>query len=432
MKLSIIGTGHVGLVTGACFAEKGHHVLCVDSDRTKIDTIKKRKMPIYEPGLDELVLRHIDNGRLTFGYSVKEAVDYGNVIFVCVGTPASAEGHADMYYIELVARETGEALKEYRLIVDKSTVPVKTGGKVSATIARYAKKGIEFDVASNPEFLREGSAIDDTLNPDRIVIGVDSKRSEKLLREVYAGFPAPMIVTDIKSAELIKHAANSFLSMKISYANTLALICELAGADVRAVVNGMGMDKRIGRSFLNAGIGYGGYCFPKDVEAFAAISKELGYDFKLLEEVQAVNAGMTGYLVKKIEKTLWVLKGKRIGALGLSFKPDTDDIRSSPAIAVIRQLVEKGAIVNVYDPKSMEKAKKVLTGVQYCADIYEAAKDADCLAILTEWGEFKNMDLERLRKTLRHPIIVDGRNIFDPEEMARKEFTYLCVGKLTE
>lgn len=431
MQVAIIGTGYVGLVTGVCFAEKGNKVICVDNDAEKIKSLKSKKMPIYEPGLEEIIARNIKEGRLSFSTSVKEAVDFAKIIFVSVGTPPTPEGYADLSYVEAVCREIGTHLKEYHLIVEKSTVPVKTGDKVKAAIARYAKTGIEFDVASNPEFLREGSAINDTLNPDRVVIGVENERSEKLLRELYANFNAPIVKTDIKSAELIKHASNSFLSMKISYINAVSAICELVGADVTEVAKGMGMDKRISPQFLSAGIGYGGFCFPKDLEAFVAISKELGYDFGILKEVQKVNHEARERFIKKIEQELWVLKGKTIAVLGLSFKPNTDDIRESSAIAMIKTLLYKGAIVRTYDPKAIEKAKVVLThdNLTYCKDLYDAAKGANCLILATEWDEFKNMDLDKIKKHLAHPIIFDGRNVFNPEDMKKRGFTYKSVGR---
>lgn len=395
----------------------------------KINMLKKKKMPIYEPDLEELVIKNMDEGRLSFSTSIKDAVDFGTAIFISVGTPPTSEGYADLSYVENVSREIGQNLKEYRLIVEKSTVPVKTGEKVKATISRYIKRGMEFDVASNPEFLREGSAIEDTMNPDRIIIGVENKRVEKLLREIYSAFDAPILVTDISSAELIKHASNSFLAMKISFINAVATVCELAGADTIEVAKGIGMDKRIGPAFLNAGIGYGGFCFPKDLEAFITISKELGYDFDLLKEVREINIEAREHFVKKIEKELWIIKGKTIGALGLSFKPNTDDIRESPGIAIIKMLLEKGAIVKSYDPKAMEKTKNILPDIEYCSNPYKVAEGADCLAIFTEWAEFKKLDLLKVKKLMVHPTIIDGRNIFEPSEMAKLGFVYRSIGR---
>jgi UDPglucose 6-dehydrogenase len=317
----------------------------------------------------------------------------------------------------------------YRLIVDKSTVPVKTGEKVAETIKRYNKKNVDFDVASNPEFLREGSAVGDTMHPDRIVIGVSSKRAAKILKELYAPLKAPVIVTDIKSAEIIKHASNSFLALKISFANALAQICELAGANVLEVVEGMGLDKRIGRAFLNAGIGYGGSCFPKDVAAFIKIAEEMGYDFELLKMVERINKEQRSGFVKKIEETLWIVKDKTIGILGLAFKPNTDDMRSAPVIDIIATLQHEGASIKAYDPEAMQNARKMLKDVRFCRDPYEVARGSDALAIITEWDEFKVLDLDRIRKLMNHPIIIDGRNIFDPEKMEEKGFIYKSIGR---
>ncbi|HYE97854.1 MAG TPA: UDP-glucose/GDP-mannose dehydrogenase family protein [Planctomycetota bacterium] len=429
MNVSIIGTGHVGLITGACLAEKGHDVLCVDSDERKVKLLQSRKMPIYEPGLEALVLRNVKAKRLAFGRSNAEAVAHGKIVFICVPTPPLPSGGADLSFIETVSREIAGALDGYRLVVEKSTVPVRTGEHVRTVIEKYARKGADFDVASNPEFLREGSAIEDTLRPDRIVFGVESKRAEALLRELYKPFKAPVVATDIKSAELIKHASNSFLALKISYANALAAVCERAGASVTEVVRGMGMDPRIGPSFLNAGIGYGGSCFPKDVLAFEAISRDLGYDFGLLREVQKINREARELFLKKIEKELWIVKGKTIAALGLSFKPDTDDLRESVAMAVVKDLLDRGAKVRAYDPQAMEKAKAMLPQATYCASAYEAAEGADCALLLTEWAEFRDLDLKKLKKSMAHPTLLDGRNVYDPGRMKELGFTYRSVGR---
>jgi UDPglucose 6-dehydrogenase len=429
MNISIIGTGHVGLISGACFAERGHKVLCVDSDERKIKLLKSHKMPIYEPGLEEVVLRNMKAGRLKFGGSNADAVAFGKVVFISVPTPPTASGGADLSYIESVSRDIAAALTEYRLIVEKSTVPVRTGGHVSSVIGKYAKKGVEFDVASNPEFLREGSAIEDTLHPDRIVFGVETSRAEEVLRDVYKPFKAPIVVTDIKSAELIKHASNSFLALKISYANALAAVCERAGANVGEVVRGMGMDKRIGASFLNAGIGYGGSCFPKDVAAFESISRDLGYDFGILREVMRINADARDRFLKKVEEELWIVKGKVICALGLSFKPNTDDLRESVGLAVVQRLTDRGAKVRAYDPQAMEKAKSHLKDVTLCSGPYEAAQGADCALLLTEWDEFRTLDWKKMKKAMAHPTLIDGRNLFDPAKMRELGFTYRSVGR---
>lgn len=429
MKLSIIGTGHVGLVTGACFAERGHEVLCVDVDAAKVAALKRGRMTIYEPGLEDLVRRNAKAGRLRFGRSNEEAVAFGRVVFLCVPTPPLPDGMADLSFMEAVSRDVARALREYRLIVDKSTVPVRTGERVRQVIAKYAPSKADFDVASNPEFLREGAAVEDTLRPDRIVFGVESRRAEMILREVYEPFKAPLVVTDIKSAELIKHASNSFLALKISYANALADLCERSGADVSQVVRGMGMDRRIGPSFLNAGIGYGGSCFPKDVAAFEAISRELGADFRLLKEVQRINEAARESFVKKIEKELWILKGKTIAALGLSFKPDTDDVRESVGLKVVRALLERGAKVRGYDPQALRRAAAEAPGLKPCRSALEAAKGADALLILTEWKEFASLDWERIRKAMAHPTVIDGRNLLDPVKMREAGFTYRGIGR---
>src|SRR6516162_831509 len=429
MNISIIGTGHVGLITGACLAERGHKVLCVDSDERKVKLLKSHKMPIFEPGLEPLVLRNAKAGRLRFGGSNEDAVDFGKVVFICVPTPPTPSGGADLSYVESVSRDIARSMKDYRLIVEKSTVPVRTGGHVRSVIGKYARKGVDFDVASNPEFLREGSAIADTLHPDRVVFGVETRRAEMVLRDVYKPFKAPIVVTDIKSAELIKHASNSFLALKISYANALAAVCERAGASVTEVVRGMGMDPRIGQSFLNAGIGYGGSCFPKDVAAFEAISRDLGYDFGLLREVMKVNQDARELFLKKVEEELWIVKGKVICALGLSFKPNTDDLRESVGLAVVQRLTERGAKVRAYDPQAMEKAKAHLKDVTLCASAYEAAQGADCALLLTEWDEFAGLDWKKMKKAMAHPTLIDGRNLFDPAKMRELGVTYRSVGR---
>lgn len=429
MRLCIIGTGYVGLVTGTCFAEVGHQVVCVDCDADKIAALQAGQMPIYEPGLEELVHKNKAAGRLQFKTSTKEGVDHSDIIFIAVPTPPLPDGSVDLSYMEGVSRDIAAAMTSYKIVVDKSTVPVKTGEKVAETIKRYCKARVEFDVVSNPEFLREGFAVEDFLKPDRIVIGVRSPRPVAAMKELYAPFEAPIIVTDINSAELIKHAANSFLALKISYINAVAAICEASGANVEEVANGIGMDKRIGRAFLNAGIGFGGSCFPKDLSAFIRISEDLGCPFQLLREVQRINAAQMDRFLKKIADTLWVLKGKTLGVLGLAFKQNTDDIRMSPAIELCQRLLKEGVRLRVHDPKAMPKARSVLTDVEYVDDMNAVAEGCDALIIATEWEEFKKLDLERARKTLSHPIIFDGRNLFDPAEMERLGFIYKSVGR---
>jgi len=429
VRISIIGTGYVGLVTGACFAEVGHRVVCVDNDPNKVAVLKRGGIPIYEPGLDEIVHRNVAAGRLSFSGEIAEGVRASEVVFIAVPTPPRPDGSVDMSYVEKVAREIATAITEYKIVVDKSTVPVKTGERVAETIRRYNKQKVEVDVVSNPEFLREGCAVQDLMQPDRIVIGVASERPVAKMKEIYAPFRAPIIVTDIHSAELIKHASNSFLALKISYANALAAICEASGANIEDVVHGMGLDKRIGRAFLNAGLGYGGSCFPKDLSAFIHIAEELGYDFRLLKEVQRINAEQIQRFLKKVRDALWIVKDKTVAVLGLAFKPNTDDMRSAPSLEIIRALQQEGARIRAYDPKAMDKAKELLPSVEFCADAYAAAKDADALILCTEWDEFRQLDLPRLRSLMAQPIVLDGRNVFDPAQMKALGFTYKSVGR---
>jgi UDPglucose 6-dehydrogenase len=433
MELCIIGSGYVGLVTGACFAEVGHHVVCVDNDQRKVDMLLAGKIPIYEPGLEDLVLRNVAAKRLRFTTSTQEGVDHGQVVFIAVPTPPQSDGSVDMTFIEKVAREIANALKpgNFRVIVDKSTVPVCTGDRVAATIQRYNKTA-EFAVVSNPEFLREGCAVDDLMKPDRIVIGTSSDRAKDLMRRVYEPFQAPVLVTDINSAELIKHAANSFLSLKISYINAVSAICEAAGADVELVADGIGMDRRIGRQFLNAGLGYGGSCFPKDVKAFIAIADELGVPFNLLKEVERINAQQMERFLRKMRDGLWVLKEKKIAVWGLTFKPDTDDVRNSLAIDLVNRLVAEGASVSVYDPKGMEKAlewKLIPASVKLSKSPIEAVEGVEALVIATEWKEFANQDLAEVKAKMHTALVFDGRNLFDPATMKELGFIYYAIGR---
>lgn len=429
MNLSIIGTGYVGLVTGTCFAEVGHRVVCVDSDASKVEMLQAGGIPIYEPGLEELVARNRAAGRLLFTTSTAEGVEKSDVVFIAVPTPPLPDGSVDMSFLEKVAREIAAAMTSYRIVVDKSTVPVKTGDKVAETIKRYSKAKVDFDVVSNPEFLREGFAVEDLMRPDRIVIGVRSQRPVAALKQIYAPFDAPIIITDINSAELIKHASNSFLALKISYINALSVLCEATGANIQEVANGMGMDRRIGRRFLQASLGFGGSCFPKDLSAFIKIAEQVGYDFRLLKEVQQINADQMDRFVKKIVDTLWVLKDKTIGVLGLAFKQNTDDIRMSPAIELCHRLQKEGALLRVHDPKAMEKARTVLRDVTFVEDMNAVAEGCDALILATEWDEFKKLDLERVRKSLTHPILFDGRNLFDLAEMESLGFIYKSIGR---
>lgn len=419
----------MGLVSGTCFAEGGHTVICVDKDAGKIKMLQAGGMPIYEPGLEELVQKNVGAGRLCFSASTKEGVEKSDVIFIAVPTPPLPGGAVDLSFIEGVSREIAGEMREYKIVVDKSTVPVKTGEKVVETITRYCKAKVDFDVVSNPEFLREGFAVEDFMNPDRVVIGVMSARPVLAMKEIYAPYNAPVIVTDINSAELIKHAANSFLAMKISFINAVSVICELSGANVQEVAQGMGMDARIGRRFLDASLGFGGSCFPKDLSAFIRITETLGYPFGLLKEVQKINAEQMDRFVKKVSDTLWVLKGKTIGVLGLAFKQNTDDVRMSPAIELCQRLQQEGARLRVHDPQAMEKAKALLPDATYVANMDEVAEGCEALIIATEWPQFKKLDLDRVRKSLMHPIIFDGRNLFNPEEMERLGFLYKSIGR---
>jgi UDPglucose 6-dehydrogenase len=429
MKISVIGSGHVGLVTGVCFAEKGHDVLCVDHDPEKLAKLRRAEAPFYEPGLPEMIKKHTASGKLTFSDRTEDAVEYGQTIFICVGTPSTERGKADMTFVEAVARTIAENLKDYRLIVEKSTVPIKTGERIKRTIGRYIKGDVQFDVASNPEFLREGSAIDDTLNPDRVVIGVDSAKAESLLREVYGGFDCPMVVTSVGSAELIKHASNSFLALKITFANWLSRLCEASGADVEEVVHGMGLDKRIGSQFFRAGIGYGGSCFPKDVDALAYISEELGVDAPMIRMISETNKTQLERFYQLIESELWVLNDKTLAIWGLAFKPNTDDLRDAPALRLINLLLKAGAKLRVHDPVAMPNARKKLPDLHYANDAIDACNGADALIVCTEWPEYQNADLAKVKATLNVPMIFDGRNCIDRKRAEDLGMTLFGVGK---
>lgn len=431
MKITVIGAGYVGLVTAACLADLGNDVVCSDIDKDKISKLNRGVVPIYEPGLDDLIKRSRKEKRIRFTTGLKEAVGRSEIIFIAVGTPPKDNGEADLTCIEAVAMDIARYMTSYHLVVEKSTTPVETGMRIKRTLEANARKGVRFDVASNPEFLREGSAIEDFMHPDRIVIGVESRRAKDTLTELYRPLGAEIITTNINSAEMIKHASNSFLATKISFINAVADICERAGADVEEVARGMGLDKRIGRSFLNAGIGFGGFCFPKDIEAFIHISEKLGYDFDLLKAVKKVNEGRGDVLMEKIEKALWNIKGKTIAVLGLAFKPNTDDMRFAPSIKIIERLLSEGAAIKAYDPQSMEKARSIpgLKGVKFCKGPYEAVRGADCAVIVTEWNEFKELDLKKVGRLLEQPVIIDGRNIYDPKKMKELGFRYHCIGR---
>ena len=426
-NICIIGSGHVGLVTGACLAELGNKVACFDNDTHKIEDLKEGKMPFYEPGLEDLVHRNTNNGRLFFTTSIEEGVKASEIIFISVGTSQKQDGTADLTLVEAVVLKISQTVDNYKVIVEKSTVPVKTGKWISKKL--NSNRGVDCDVVSNPEFLREGSALNDFMNPDRIVIGTTSERAIKIMTELYKPLKAPVIITDIETAELIKHASNCFLALKISFINAVATICEKTGGDVVKVAEGMGRDKRIGHEFLNAGVGYGGSCFPKDLAAFIKIAEDAGYDFQLLKAVRKINDFQQQQIIDKAKSQLHGLTEKTIGILGISFKPLTDDIREAPAIHIIEKLQEAGAMVKVYDPKAMGKAREVLVNVEYCRNPYELAEGCDALIIITEWDEFRDMDLKRIKLLLRQPIIIDGRNIYDPQEMTKLGFTYYGTGR---
>jgi UDPglucose 6-dehydrogenase len=446
MKLSVVGAGYVGLTTAACLAQVGHEVFCSESDVEKLSKLQNGVMPLFEPHLEDVITGVRKTGRLHFG-STEEAIAWGDAIFICVGTPPLPNGDADLCAIEGVARAIAKRATGYRLIIEKSTVPVQTGAQLRKHLSVHSTNGLRYDVASNPEFLREGTSVEDFLHPDRIVIGADSPRAADLLREIYepilqqkftcpihSGCPKrkdpPFLVTDTNSAELIKHASNSFLAMKISFINMVANLCEAVGADVTKVAQGMGLDPRIGPAFLNPGIGFGGFCFPKDVQAFIRIAEKSGCDFSLLKEVEKINQSRVQHFVEKIRKELWVMRGKKIAVWGLAFKPNTDDVRFAPSLSLVMALLAEGAIVRAYDPKAMEKARAVLPNVTYCADAYEAAIGADAILIVTEWDEFRQVDWQRLLSAVEQPLVIDGRNVFRPEEMTGNGFRYVSIGRV--
>ena len=428
-RIGVIGAGHVGLITAAVFADLGNKVICQDADNQKIKRLQKCSIPIYEPGLEKLVKKNVKARRLTFTHNLPKLVDKCLIIFICVGTPPRKDGSADLTSVENVARRIAKNMKEYKIIVGKSTVPVETGERIRHTILMHNRSNVEFSIVSNPEFLREGLAIEDSLHPDRIVLGVEDKRAEKIMRALFKPIEAPIVITNIKTAEIIKHASNSFLATKISFINAVAQLCERVGANVSKVAEGMGLDKRIGRTFLNAGCGFGGFCFPKDLDAFIYIAKKAGYDFGLLREVVKINKEQKQLLLKKVEEAVWIIRGKTIGVLGLSFKPNTDDIRFSISLDVIRMLQSEGARIKAYDPQAMPQTKKEAKGIKFCQNSYEVARNSDCLLVMTEWEEFRHLNLIRIKKLLRQPIIVDGRNIFESKQMNKLGFIYKSIGR---
>lgn len=431
MNISIIGTGYVGLVTGTCFAETGNHVICVDIDKAKVEAMQNGKMPIYEPDLDTLFERNIKAKRLTFSTHLKEAVEETDIIFLALPTPPNEDGSADLSYVLKVATDLGKLLTSYKVIVDKSTVPVGTSEKVRAAIAVNCK--VDFDVVSNPEFLREGFAVSDFMKPDRVVIGTSSARAKKVMEDLYKPFVRqgnPVYIMDERSAELTKYAANSFLATKISFMNEIANICEKMGADVDAVRIGIGADQRIGKRFLFPGIGYGGSCFPKDVKALVQSSNEYKYDFQILKSVMHVNETQKQSIIHKLKKHFKKLDGLKIALWGLSFKPDTDDIREAPALVIIDELLKQKAEVSVYDPAAMENVNRIYgSRIYFASDEYEALQDADAMVIATEWSEFRTPDFEEIRKRMTKPVIFDGRNLYSMEQMQQEGFTYYSIGR---
>jgi UDPglucose 6-dehydrogenase len=430
MNICVVGTGYVGLVTGAVFADLGNDVICVDNAIKKIEALRAGQMPIYEPGLEEMVVRNKDDGRLTFSTDLPAAVRQADVIFIAVGTPPKETGETDLSHVEAVAAEIGRSMERYKVVVNKSTVPVGTGELVREVITRHQPRPLDFDVVSNPEFLREGSAIEDTLRPDRIVIGAPNQQVAMTLVELYAPLERPMIITDLPSAEVIKYASNAFLAAKISFINAIANICEAAGADVSQVMKGMGLDSRIGMQFLQAGLGYGGSCFPKDVDSLIHTASRLGYDFKLLRSVVEINKERAAHLVEMMRKAIGPLEDKTIAVLGLAFKPNTDDMREAKSLEVVRVLHAAGAQIRAYDPVAMDNARALMPeDVVFCESAYEAAAGADGVALLTEWNEFKYLNLDRLRGLLRRRVIFDARNLYEPERMRRLGFEYYSIGR---
>ena len=430
MNICVVGTGYVGLVTGAVFADLGNDVVCVDKDRDKVAALKAGRMPIYEPGLEEMVARNAGDSRLSFTSDLGAGVRHADVVFIAVGTPPKDTGETDLSQVEAVAAEIGRSMDRYKVVVNKSTVPVGTGELVREVIARHQARPIEFDVVSNPEFLREGSAIEDTLRPDRIVIGAPTQHVAMRLVELYAPLERPMIITDLPSAEVIKYASNAFLAAKISFINAISNICEAAGADVSQVMKGMGLDPRIGGAFLQAGLGYGGSCFPKDVDSLIHTAGQLGYDFKLLRSVVEINRERAAHLVETVTKALGPLEDKTVAVLGLAFKPNTDDMREAKSIEVVGLLHGAGAQIRAYDPAAMDNARELLpAAVTFSASPYEAAEGAHAVVLVTEWNEFRYLNLERLRGLLKRPLICDGRNLWEPERMRRLGFEYHSVGR---
>ncbi len=432
MNICVIGTGYVGLVTGSCFAEFGLNVTCVDNDEQKIALLQKGTSPIFEPGLEEMVKRNLREGRLVFTTEIDKAVEKSLVIFIAVGTPPKKDGSVDMTYIDEVARKIGENLNGYKVIATKSTVPVGTGERIRKVIQQYERKKVNFDIVSNPEFLREGAAIEDFMRPNRVVIGAASEQAMAIMKDLYSPLyliEAPFVITNIETAEMIKYASNAFLATKVSFINEIANICEKVGADVNVVAKGMGLDQRIGSKFLHAGPGYGGSCFPKDTLGIAKIAEKHGYRFEIVRSVMKVNEKQKERMVAKVKEALGNLKGKTIAVLGLSFKPNTDDMREAPSLKIISSLQREGAKIRAYDPKAMEMARKIFKKIEYGKDPYDVAKGSDALLIITEWNQFRNLDLKRLQKIMKSPVFLDFRNIYEPAKMREMGFKYFAVGR---
>ena len=432
MKIAVIGTGYVGLTLGTCLAELGNDVICVDVDEDKVNGLNNGKVPIYEPGLDDMLERNFKGKRISFTIDVKNAIESSDVIFIAVGTPPGKDHKADLSFVRQVAKDIGIYMNGYKVIVDKSTVPVGTAQLVRDIVKDNQSSDIDFNVVSNPEFLREGTAINDFMNPDRVVVGVDSEKARKIMENIYKGVARvnrPIMFTDTKSAEIIKYASNAMLATRISFMNEIAKLCEKAGGDVKEVAKGMGFDSRIGPRFLQAGVGYGGSCFPKDVKALAQTMNDYEVESKILQAVEEVNFEQKKSLLPKIKKLTPELNGKTIAIWGLAFKPKTDDMREAPAIVVIEQLQGEGAKIRAFDPEAEESAKKMLKDVEYVNDPYDAIKDADALVIVTEWNDFRNLDKGKMKELLKEPIIIDGRNVYEPKEMMELGFNYIGVGR---
>jgi UDPglucose 6-dehydrogenase len=432
MHICVVGIGYVGLVTGACFAEFGVNVTCVDKDEAKLEGLRQGEVPFYEPGLTELVRKNAREGRMNFTMDAGSAIRQALVVFIAVGTPSAPDGSADLKYIQEVAVSIGRNLDGYKVIITKSTVPVGTGQLIAKIIEEERKSDFAFDVVSNPEFLREGSAIEDFMRPNRVVIGAESDQAVAILKDLYSPLyliETPFVITDVQTSEMIKYASNAFLATKVSFINEMANICERVGADVHQVAKGMGLDRRIGPKFLHPGPGFGGSCFPKDIKAIDRIGQDHGYSFEIVKAVMRVNKRQRQRMVEKINQTVAGVKGKILAILGLTFKPNTDDMREAPSIPIIRALQRQGARVRAYDPEGMEAAKKILRRVHYAKDAYEAARGAHALVIITEWNQFRNLNWQKMAELLQEPVVIDLRNIYEPERMQALGFRYVCVGR---